>query len=84
LKLLKKEHINPHEVPAVLLRGHAPFVWADDCQIRSHECGSTRRSMQNEYIYTTIKPRKRTHYRKRILDKHYERKHGANAYYGQK
>ena len=75
--------LDPISMPGVLVAGHGPFCWGQDAQ------DSTRNSLMLERIAELalrtfqINPASKgcPDY---VLKKHYERKHGRNAYYGQK
>lgn len=76
-------HINPMEIPAVLVHSHGPFTWGTDPLGAVHnavvleECAMM--AWHNLALSgCTIEPMQQV-----LLDKHYLRKHGANAYYGQ-
>ncbi|ANS76521.1 ribulose phosphate epimerase [Paenibacillus yonginensis] len=70
-------------VPGVLLHGHAPFTWGKDA--KSAVMNSV---VLEEVCKMNLFARELNRFAKElpqpILDKHYLRKHGANAYYGQK
>ncbi|MFC7063513.1 L-ribulose-5-phosphate 4-epimerase [Halobacillus seohaensis] len=70
-------------VPGVLLQGHAPFTWGKD--VKSAVISSV---VLEEISKMNLFARELNHFAQelpqRILDKHYLRKHGENAYYGQK
>ncbi|SDJ18992.1 L-ribulose-5-phosphate 4-epimerase [Alteribacillus bidgolensis] len=70
-------------VPGVLLHGHAPFTWGKD--VKSAVINSV---VLEEISKMNLFARELNHFAQelpqRILDKHYLRKHGKNAYYGQK
>lgn len=74
--------LDPEAVPGVLIRHHGPFTWGKDAEDAVHNavCLETVAEMaaQCKYLnpYATVVPQAQ-------LDKHYYRKHGANAYYGQ-
>lgn len=69
-------------VPAVLCKNHGPFTWGKDGMEAVHnavvleECA--KMAMHAELINPQVKPAPQE-----LQDKHYYRKHGANAYYGQ-
>ena len=69
-------------VPAVLCKNHGPFTWGKDGMEAVHnavvleECA--KMAMRAELINPQVKPAPQE-----LQDKHYYRKHGANAYYGQ-
>lgn len=70
-------------VPGVLLRGHAPFTWGKDVQ--SAVVNSVvLEEVSKMNLYTRELNRFAEELPQRILDKHYLRKHGKDAYYGQK
>ena len=74
--------ISPEEVTAILVANHGPFVWAAD------PFGAVERAAVLEFLarmeiqarmIAADAPRPDAH----LVDKHYFRKHGATAYYGQ-
>ena len=83
----KKRALSPDECPAVLIHRHGPFTWGKDAF----------KAVENALILEEVA--KMAHHTELIaslcdssdigiedylLDKHYQRKHGKNAYYGQK
>ncbi|OAT25773.1 L-ribulose-5-phosphate 4-epimerase [Buttiauxella ferragutiae ATCC 51602] len=82
VETFSKNNLDPHAMPGVIIAGHAPFSWGKDAFDAVHNAVvleevaamaiSTR--VINESIM--INPA--------LLDKHYNRKHGKNSYYGQK
>jgi L-ribulose-5-phosphate 4-epimerase len=74
--------IDPMQMPAVLVANHGPFTWGDD------PAAAVEENVVLEQIATmalgtiTINPDQGPVSRA-LLDKHYLRKHGKNAYYGQ-
>lgn len=74
--------INPLHVPAALAAGHAPFVWGPDAATAVDNTvaleASARMALLTGMLAGTPRPLEDW-----ILTKHHERKHGANAYYGQ-
>ena len=73
---------NPLRMPAVLVRNHASFVWGATATTAVHlaELLETvaRMAMDTLHINTSAKT-----VSKPLLDKHFLRKHGVDAYYGQ-
>lgn len=69
--------------PAVLCKNHGPFTWGKDAHEAVHNAvvleEVAKMAAQCEWINPDNKPAP-----KELQDKHYYRKHGANAYYGQK
>lgn len=83
IETFEERGIDVLEVPGVLLRGHAPFTWGKD--IQSAVVNSVvLEEVAKMNLYTRELNRFAEELPQRILDKHYLRKHGKNAYYGQK
>ena len=83
VETFRERGIKPMEVPGVLLHGHGPFTWAKDAKgavlnaVVLDEVCKTNLFARQLNVFAEELPQ-------RILDKHYLRKHGENAYYGQK
>lgn len=75
--------INPADVPGVLVASHGPFSWGKDADNAVHNAVVLEEvafmAWHTMQLAQGIGPMSRD-----LLDKHYLRKHGANAYYGQK
>ncbi len=73
----------PNDIPAVLVHSHGPFTWGTDPHNAVHNAVVLEElafmAWHNIMMNPEIKPMQQE-----LLDKHYLRKHGANAYYGQK
>ena len=69
-------------VPAVLCKNHGPFTWGKDAHEAVHNAVVLEEVAKMAYRAETINPRIQPAPQK-LQDKHYFRKHGANAYYGQ-
>jgi len=73
---------NIMEIPGVLVNSHGPFTWGVNAM----------KSVENAIVleevammaYYTLKINSDVIFQQELLDKHYLRKHGKNAYYGQK
>jgi len=74
--------INPDYMPAVLVHSHGPFVWGKDSEDAVHNAVVLEELAYMAYSTEMLNPQSTT-MQKALLDKHYLRKHGANAYYGQ-
>ena len=76
---LKKD---PVAVPAVLCKNHGVFAWGKDAHAAVHNAVVTeevaKMAYRCELINSEVKEAPQE-----LQDKHYYRKHGANAYYGQ-
>lgn len=69
-------------VPAVLCKNHGPFSWGKDAMDAVHNAVVLEEVAKMAYRTETINPRVAPAPQE-LQDKHYFRKHGANAYYGQ-
>lgn len=69
-------------VPAVLCKNHGPFAWGKDAHDAVHNAVVLEEVAKMAYRAETINARIQPA-PKELQDKHYFRKHGANAYYGQ-
>lgn len=78
----KEREIDPLEVPGVLLHGHGPFTWG-----KTPSSAVMNAVVLDEVCKTNFVARQLNSYAEelpqRVLDKHYLRKHGKDAYYGQ-
>jgi L-ribulose-5-phosphate 4-epimerase len=70
------------EVPAVLVRGHGPFCWGPD-PAAAVETAVTLEEVARLALLTTILEPAAAPLAQAIRDKHFDRKHGPGAYYGQ-
>jgi len=75
-------NIDPTSIPAVLVNSHGPFTWGKDA------AKSVEHAIILEEVammaWHTEKLNKDAKFQQELADKHYFRKHGPNAYYGQK
>ncbi|MCI9006488.1 MAG: L-ribulose-5-phosphate 4-epimerase [Lachnospiraceae bacterium] len=69
-------------VPAVLCKNHGPFAWGKDAHEAVHNAVVLEEVAKMAYRAETINARIQPAPQE-LQDKHYYRKHGANAYYGQ-
>ena len=74
--------IDYHGMPAVLVASHGPFTWGGDAAEAVYHAWMLEYAAEMAAIAVRINPRIRG-IKKTLLDKHYLRKHGKNAYYGQ-
>lgn len=70
------------DIPAVLVHSHGPFTWGADPHNAVHNAVVLEELAFMAYHTEAIAPGKET-MQSKLLDKHYLRKHGKNAYYGQ-
>ncbi|MBE6836753.1 MAG: L-ribulose-5-phosphate 4-epimerase [Ruminococcus sp.] len=74
---------NPLEIPAVLVFSHGPFAWGKDAMEAVHNAVVLEEIAFMNYHATSINSDVKR-MQQELLDRHYLRKHGENAYYGQK
>ena len=75
--------INPDAVPAVLVKQHGPFTWGPTAA-KAVETAKILEVVAEMNYHALQLTRADIRVPQYLLDKHYYRKHGANAYYGQK
>ena len=74
--------IDPLGMPGVLVNQHAPFAWGKDADDAVHNAVVLEEVAKMAYHTVMLNPGI-TPMDQALLDKHYFRKHGKNAYYGQ-
>jgi len=78
-----RQKLNPEQMPGVLLAGHAPFAWGESPEKAVDNAVvmefAALMAIQTFAINPHVKPISQL-----LLDKHFLRKHGPKAYYGQK
>ncbi len=76
-------HLDPDSIPAVLVHSHGPFCWGKDANEAVHNAVVLEEvafmAWHNLAWDAALPPMQQE-----LLDKHFLRKHGKNAYYGQK
>lgn len=81
VETFKKGGIDPAAVPAVLVAGHGPFSWGKDALEAVHNAVVLEQVAKMAHHALVIDRLKAIE--PFLLDKHYHRKHGKSAYYGQ-
>ena len=74
--------IDPMSVPAVLVNSHGPFAWGTDANNAVHNAVVMEECAFMNFHAQMLNPELKS-MQQELLDKHFLRKHGANAYYGQ-
>ena len=74
--------LDPLAVPAVLVAGHAPFTWGRDAEQAAYHAVVLEAVARMAFYTATLNPECRG-VSQALLDRHYFRKHGAKATYGQ-
>ncbi|SDK19483.1 L-ribulose-5-phosphate 4-epimerase [Sediminibacillus albus] len=77
------QHISSNEVPSVLVHSHAPFNWGKNAKEAVHHAVVLEEVAKMALHTFQLNPDVSA-MDQALLDKHYLRKHGVNAYYGQK
>jgi L-ribulose-5-phosphate 4-epimerase len=75
-------HIDWREMPAVLVASHGPFAWGKDPAEAVYHAWMLEYAAEMAATAVALNPRVRG-IKTTLVDKHYQRKHGHNAYYGQ-
>ena len=78
----ERRGIDPDAVPATLVSQHGPFTWGPTPEKSVYNAKVLEVSAEISY-HALQATRAEVHVPQYLLDKHYYRKHGANAYYGQ-
>lgn len=76
------KQLDPDQMPAVLVANHGPFTWGSD-PAKSVESAVVLEQVAEMALKTAILKPELPGISQILLDKHYLRKHGKNAYYGQ-
>lgn len=82
-RTFRHDKIDPQAVPAVLVSQHGPFTWGKTADEAVHNAKVLEVCAEMAY-HTLMLTHSDSHVPQHLLDKHYYRKHGKNAYYGQK
>lgn len=82
IETLRLKGINPSQVPAALVASHGPFAWGKGAMEAVHNAVVLEEVAFMAFHCLQLN-RDAEHMQQELLDKHYLRKHGANAYYGQ-
>ncbi len=76
------KNINENDIPAVLVNSHGPFAWGTDPMNAVHNA-VVLEELAFMALHTEMLNPDVNRMQQELLDKHYLRKHGKNAYYGQ-
>jgi L-ribulose-5-phosphate 4-epimerase len=83
VECFRERGLDPASVPGVLVAGHAPFAWGASPHVAVENAvvleAAARMALNTVLLNPEARPIEQT-----LLDKHFLRKHGAGAYYGQK
>ncbi|MDE7261487.1 MAG: L-ribulose-5-phosphate 4-epimerase [Oscillospiraceae bacterium] len=82
VETFREGHIDPVQVPAVLVHSHGPFAWGTDPMNAVHNAVVLEEVAFMDWHAMVLNPQA-GQMQQELLGKHYLRKHGENAYYGQ-
>lgn len=82
LNLFKRENLSPQEVEMVLVACHGPFTWGKDPAKAVYNAIVLEEIAKMAFLTLQINPGAPA-IKQSLIDKHYFRKHGKDAYYGQ-
>ena len=83
------KEMNPMDTPAVLVRNHGPFTWGTDADNAVHNAVVLEQVAKMGFVSMSLNlstldiVNHSPSMNKLLIEKHYSRKHGPNAYYGQ-
>lgn len=79
---LRERNLGPDEVEMILVGNHAPFTWGRSCEKAVYNSAVLESIAKMAYLTRQINP-DAPRLKEALIKKHYERKHGPAAYYGQ-
>jgi L-ribulose-5-phosphate 4-epimerase len=77
-----KREIDPQAMPGVIIAGHAPFAWGSNGTDAVHNAVVMEEVAAMATVTRALSPNAAIN--QELLNKHYNRKHGKDSYYGQK
>ena len=81
VECIRERCIDPDNVPGIIVRNHGPFSWGKDAEESVYH--AVVMEVISEMDIKTLQLNPEASMQRYILEKHYNRKHGKNAYYGQ-
>jgi L-ribulose-5-phosphate 4-epimerase len=82
LAAFRSARLDPSQVPMVLVAGHGPFTWGSSPEKAVYNAAVLEEVARMAWMTEQINPRV-ARLKPSIVNKHFERKHGPKAYYGQ-
>lgn len=82
LNVFEDRSLSPEEVEMVLIANHAPFTWGKTVKKAVYHSAVVEELAKMAFLTLQIRP-DAPRLKQALIQKHYERKHGKNAYYGQ-
>lgn len=81
IETIENKGIEPMAIPGIIVKNHGPFAWGKSPENAVHNAVVMEKVAEMDMKTLILNPK--AEMKQYILDKHYTRKHGANAYYGQ-
>ena len=82
IETIEKRKIDPEAVPGIIVKNHGPFLWGKSPENAVYNAVVMEKVAEMDLKTLMLNPN--AEMKQYVLDKHYMRKHGPNAYYGQK
>ena len=82
LRCFEEKNLNPVHTPGVLVKNHGPFAWGKDPHDAVHNAVVMEQVAKMAFVSYSVNPHLTMN--PLLVEKHFNRKHGPNAYYGQK
>ena len=82
MNALKERNLGYEEIEMILVGNHAPFTWGKTPEKAVYNSAVLEEIARMAYLSRTLRPTV-PRLKDSLIRKHYERKHGANSYYGQ-
>ena len=83
VETFQTQGIDPNQMPGVLVHSHGPFAWGTSPKDAVHNAKVMEECANMAFISMMLQEGTCTIMQEALLDKHFCRKHGPNAYYGQ-
>lgn len=84
VETFQEKGIDPNQMPGVLVHSHGPFAWGKDPFEAVHNAVVMEECAAMAFTSIQLMGNDKERMQQVLLDKHFMRKHGPNAYYGQK
>nr|WP_297572774.1 L-ribulose-5-phosphate 4-epimerase [uncultured Peptostreptococcus sp.] len=81
IETIEKRKIDPEAVPGIIVKNHGPFAWGKSPENAVYNAVVMEKVAEMDLKTLMLNPN--AEMKQYVLDKHYMRKHGPNAYYGQ-
>ena len=82
IETVENRNYDPMAGPGIIVKNHGPFTWGKNAAESVYN--AVVLETVSDMAFKTLMLNRDSNIKQYVLDKHYERKHGANAYYGQR